>query len=189
MAAMRFCFYWILIATNLIIAGKAFAVENNNQPATLNGTVNYSGMVVVPPCVISIANPDDIVEMETVRSNQFSGLGSWANPQHFIIQVSGCNDRVSDDIDIMFSGVTDGKDPQVFQAGYGTNAAQGIGLGIFNSDDQLLLPNTHKTTIKVPHKIGEGTRNLHYTAKYRATSLNVTPGDASAVVYFSASYP
>jgi fimbrial protein len=184
-----FYFPAVIVAGMLFMAEATVAAEKASLPATLNGRVNYSGMVVVPPCVITVAGESNIIEMETVRTNQFSGMGSWSAPQPFTIELDGCNSSVSDSVNIMFSGITNEKDPQVFQAGYGRNAVQGIGLGIFNAGDELMLPNTWPLAPRVAEKTATGTRSLHYFAKYRATSVNIEPGDASATVYFSAIYP
>ncbi|GBU14580.1 fimbrin fimI [Enterobacterales bacterium] len=138
-------------------------------------------------CAVSPESEDKNVVMGQVRSNQFHGeIGTWADPVSFSLQLIDCNTAASKQVAMIFNGVADGKDPQVFSAGEGAGAAKGVGIGLFDGQGDLIAPNTrarHSTSLT------DGLVTVPFMAKYRSTSRQVTPGDASARVTFSLYYP
>ncbi|ENZ7484588.1 fimbrial protein [Klebsiella aerogenes] len=173
-------FFLTLLSSSAVWAG------NKTHVIIAGGIVHLRGQVTAGACAVSPESQNEIVVMGQVRSNQFSGVGTWADPVAFNLQLVDCSTAVSQQVGMVFSGVTDGKDPYVFSAGYGSEAAQGVGIGIFDSGGTLIIPNTQPRYFTT---LTKGTVTVPLTAKYRATSLMVAPGDASAVVDFSLYYP
>ncbi|MGR7122251.1 fimbrial protein [Klebsiella aerogenes] len=169
-----------LLSGGLVLAG------NNTHIVIAGGIIHLKGQVTAGACAVGPDSLDKTVVMGQVRSYQFSGVGSWASPVPFTLQLVDCSTAVSQQVGMMFSGVTEGKDPLVFSAGSGNSAAKGVGIGIFDSQGELIVPNAsprHFTPLT------QGTMVLPFTARYRATSRAVTPGEASTVVNFSLYYP
>ena len=84
-----------------------------------------------------------------------------------------------------FNGVTDEKDPTVLAVTSGAASAAHVGIGIFDSSGNVIVPNTAPqlfTTLK------DDTNVLNFVAKYRATAENVSPGEADAQTWFTLTY-
>lgn len=173
-----------LIATGLsFLCTIAFAKKAT--VTVYGGQINYNGQVVNAPCVVSINSQNQQVVMGQVRSDEFSGLGSWSDAQSFTIELQDCDTSLSSTVGILFRGVADTNDPQVFQVG-GGSAAKGIGLGIFNDKGQLIVPNSAPLTFQV---LNDGNNTVPFIAKYRETKMKIQPGDANATIDFSLVYP
>lgn len=150
------------------------------------GTVHMTGSVIGGACAVSAESEDKKVLMGQVRSNQFKELGSWADPVAFSLELVNCDTTISQQVGMLFTGVSDGKDPLVFHAGEGPEMAKGVGIGLFDSAGSLIIPNSKARHLTL---LNNGTVTVPLMAKYRATSRKVSGGDASAVVYFSLYYP
>ncbi|EPG8311122.1 fimbrial protein [Klebsiella aerogenes] len=150
------------------------------------GQVHMTGSVIGGACAVSTDSENKNVLMGQVSNNQFKGLGSWADPVSFELRLVNCDISLSQYVGMIFTGVSDGKDPLVFRAGEGSAAAKGVGIGLFDSSGELIIPNTKARHLTL---LNNGTVSVPLTAKYRATSRIVSAGDASAVVYFSLYYP
>ncbi|MDY1038707.1 fimbrial protein [Lelliottia sp. CFBP8978] len=149
------------------------------------GDVHFYGQVVHAACSVSADSRNQIVQMGQVRSNEFQNSGEWEDPVSFQIKLEDCSAMVSQSAGVIFTGQSDGKDPQVFRAGDGAGAAQGIGIGIFDAAGHLLVPDSQPLWF-APLQDGESV--LSYIAKYRATSTVVKAGDAGAQVWFNVVY-
>lgn len=169
----------------LLSDGNALA-GNKTHVVVPGGVIHLQGEVAAGACAVSPDSQNKMVVMGTVRSNQFNGVGSWADPVPFRLQLVDCNTALSQQVGMMFSGVTDGKDPLVFSVGRGPGVAEGVGIGLFDAEGQLIVPNTEPRSFTL---LNAGTVEIPLTAKYRATGHDIVPGEASTVVYFSLFYP
>lgn len=149
------------------------------------GDVHFRGQVVNAACAVSADSQDLTVRMGQVRSAMFHGMGDWSQPVPFQLRLEDCDTTVSQTAGVLFTGTADGKDPQVFQAGYGVSAAQGVGLGIFDGAGNLVIPNTRPPWL-IP--LLEGDTILNYSARYRETDRQILSGEANAQVWFSVVY-
>ena len=168
----------------LLIAGTAlFAV----LPAAAkdDGSVTFQGQVVNAACSVSMDSQDQIVHMGQVRNSQFIAAGDWAKPVPFFITLEACDTSVSQRAGVLFSGESDGNDPQVFRAGYGPGAATGIGIGLFDAMGNLVKPDTAPPWYR---PLQDGENRLSYIARYRATEDSVNAGTANAQVWFIVLY-
>jgi len=173
----------LLRAVSFLACASSFA--SNQLPVIMDGgRVQMRGAIAAAACSVS-ANQSFFVKMGTFRSNQFDGLGSYAPSVPFEIALDECNTEISERITVNFLGIPDGKDPLVLQAGGAVNSASGVGVAIFDSDGNIIRPNG------LPHEVvyrkGEE-RSLHFFARYRATSYQVTGGNADAFAWLTLSY-
>lgn len=157
--------------------------ENRTQ---YGGVVHLRGAVTDGTCAVSTESENKQVYMGQVQSSRFEELGSWADPVAFSLVLVDCTISSEKQVGIMFNGVSDGKDPLVFRAGEGANAAQGVGIGIFSASGELIIPNTRPQQLT---SLNGETVTLPFTARYRATSRQVIAGDASSNVFFTLYYP
>ncbi|MGL4726511.1 MAG: fimbrial protein [Scandinavium sp.] len=157
----------------------------NKEVWIAGGRLNFHGGVADAACAVDAASANQTVQMGQVRKEAFHSIGDWQTPTDFQIKLEDCSTSVSKNAAVMFTGLTDGKDPQVFQVSATTNAAQGIGIGIFDSTGSLVVPNS--TPLRSTRLL-DGETVLHYSAKYRSTDLVVKPGIVQTEVWFNILY-
>lgn len=170
----------------LLFMASAHAGSGNRHRVVIDGGItHFRGSLTAEACTVATDSRYQTVDMGQLRSNQFSGVGSMASPVGFSIRLTECSTAVSDLVGVTFTGVTDGKDPQVLKAGEGVNAATGVGLALFDEQGQIIVPNTLP---RVWGRLHEGDNNLRFHARYRATSREVTGGNADALAWFALTY-
>lgn len=149
------------------------------------GNIHFYGAAVNASCAIDARSLHQSVMMDQVKTAAFRNVGAWGAPTDFSIALENCNKNISQFASIAFTGSTDPHDPQVFQAGFGADAAKGIGIGIFDDKGNVIIPDTAPITQSA---INDGETTLLFTAKYRSVSPTVSAGDASAAINFSVIY-
>lgn len=174
-----------LLSLGFILSISPLQAGNNHYVNIYGGDVHFYGQVVNAACSVSADSREQTVQMGQVRSNEFKFLGDWEDPVPFQIKLEDCDATVSQSVGVLFTGESDGKDPQVFKAGEGAGAAQGVGIGIFDAEGYLLIPDTTPVWYA---PLQDGETVLSYIARYRATSTTVKPGDAGTEVWFNVVY-
>lgn len=182
MVSIRKAFYSCICLFSLMSATSLMAKSNS----PFGGVVHLRGAVTNGTCVVNTESENKQVYMGRVRSSQLTALGSWSDPISFTLNLFDCALLADQQIGIVFNGVSDGKDPLVFSAGEGPNAAQGVGIGIFDVDGNLIVPNSRPHPL---HLFAGDIKKIPFTARYRATSRNIVAGDASSSVFFTLYYP
>ncbi|HFZ8995706.1 TPA: fimbrial protein [Citrobacter freundii] len=171
----------------LLIAGYPLSSQagNRHYVTVFGGEVHFAGGVVNAACAVDMNSAAQIIEMGQVRSNQFSGVGAWSDPQPFTIVLKDCDTTISQQVGVAFNGVTDEKDPEVIALTNGAGSARGVGIGIFDHLGNQIIPNTQPQSFSA---IQENTTVLNFVAKYRSLAKNVTPGEADAQAWFTLTY-
>ncbi|WP_455426778.1 type 1 fimbrial protein subunit FimI [Dryocola sp. LX212] len=154
------------------------------------GKVHMRGSLVNGACTVATESQEMTVQMGQYRSSLFPAVGSYAPVSvPFAIRLTDCLAEVSERVGIAFQGVTPAEDPQVFLAATsasGNDASSGVGLALFDSQQQLIIPNTEPgyfAAIKTREMI------FHFTARYRSVSESVKPGKLHSDVWFTLVYP
>lgn len=170
----------------LLLMVSTVSLAGNRHHVVINGGIaHFRGVLMAEACTVSTDSRSQTVNMGQFSSNQFSGVGSLTSPVSFSIRLTECSTAVSDQVGVTFFGVTDGKDPQVLKAGEGVNAATGVGLALFDEQGQIIVPNMQP---RVWSRLHEGDNSLRFHARYRATSRQVTGGNADAFTWFALTY-
>lgn len=173
---------FLMVIITPLLSFFAYASSSNNLTG---GDVHFYGAVVNAPCSIEAQSLHQIVMMDPVLAASFPSPGSWAAPKTFWIKLVNCSNKLFQFATVAFTGTTDANDPQVFKAGFGPDAAKGMGIGIFDSKGNLIIPNSAPLS---QYPLLDGESVLYFTAKYRSVSERVVAGDASAAVNFSVIY-
>lgn len=171
-----------LVALSLLVDASFFA-QARQLP---DGDVHFYGEVVSGACAVGMLSREQIVKMGSVGSSRFKFSGDFEDPVPFDITLLDCDPRVSESVGVMFSGIADGKDPQIFKIGYGAGTAQGVGLGLFDAHENLLIPGEAPPWFT---PLQEGKNALHYIARYRSTNNHVQAGNARVQIWFNVIYP
>lgn len=174
----------IPLLTGLAIPGF-FIPQAEAETVQSAGIMQFQGQVVNAPCTVDLRSQHQVVVMGQVRDADLRSPGGWAGNTPFQIRLEDCDTSVRNTVSTAFSGTPDSDDPQVFQTGAGRYPAQNVGLGIFDAKGNLLVPDSAPLSFSA---LNDGTTILNFSAKYRATGVEVIPGDASATVNFSVLY-
>lgn len=172
-----------LVAVSLLLLACPWLA--NGTTGNVGGQIHFGGTAVDAACSVDAHSTDQTVTMGQVRKEAFSGVGSWADPIGFTLTLTDCNAAVSQSAGVAFQGTTDIHDPMVLAITDGAGSAIGVGLGIYDEQTNLVVPNSAPRSYKA---LINGENILHFIAKYRATA-QVVAGDASVVANFIVIYP
>ncbi|WP_419793424.1 fimbrial protein [Pseudomonas palleroniana] len=175
----------LVIFLNMSAHSIANAAKGTTVVSVPGGRVTVVGAVINSGCLVSTSNTDKVVQMGEVRSNQFLGVGSDAQPVAFSIQLEDCVRNIRDSIGISFVGVANEHDAEVLAVSPGPNAAQGIGVALFDADNKFLPINTLPVNFT---PLNKGVNTLHFFAKYRLAEQHPIPGIADAWANFTLTY-
>lgn len=154
------------------------------------GKVHMKGELVNGACAVAPESQNLRVDMGQYRTNAFTGVGSFSTVNvPFTLRLVDCSADVSQTVGVMFQGITPAEDPQVFLAtsGPGENpSSSGVGLAIFDPQQQLIIPN-----VPANYGLPITTSDLafHFSARYRAVSEHLVPGNIQTDVWFALIYP
>lgn len=168
----------LLSAGLLLLACRAHAEETGGQ-------IHFGGSAIDAACSVDARSMNQTIEMGQIRSAAFNGVGSWADPIGFTLTLTDCDTSVSQSAGIAFQGVTDSHDPMVLAVTDGPGSAVGVGIGIYDEQTNLVVPNSAPRSYK---QLIDGDNVLHFIAKYRATA-HIVAGEASVVANFIVIYP
>ncbi|KNC91722.1 type 1 fimbrial protein subunit FimI [Trabulsiella odontotermitis] len=154
------------------------------------GHVQLRGELVNGACAVSPESEKMRIDMGQYRTNAFGGVGSFSTVTvPFGIRLVECRSEVSRLVGVAFQGLTPAEDPQVFVAATRVGGAQsdsGLGLGLFDSHQQRIVPNDQPRTYQ---PIDATEMTLHFSARYRVISLPLIPGNIHSDVWFTLVYP
>lgn len=162
------------------------ALAGNHWNVTVaGGNMRFQGVIIAESCRVEAGDQQMTVNMGQISSNRFHSAGEVANPVPFDIHLQDCSTAVSQHVGVSFRGVADGKNPDVLSVGEGPGIATGVGIALFDNEDQLIPLNSPPGAWR---RLYTGPTTLHFVAKYRATGNQVTGGAANAQVWFSLTY-
>jgi len=178
----KILFLLLLIAGGPVLAKRVVVIDG--------GKVHMRGSLVNGSCAVAAESQEMTVQMGQHRSSLFPAVGSYAPVSvPFAIHLTDCLAEVSGQVGIAFQGVTPAEDPQVFIAATsanGNDASSGVGLALFDSQQQLIIPNTAPDYFAA---INSREMIFHFTARYRSVSETVKPGKLHSDVWFTLVYP
>ncbi|MEX9870385.1 fimbrial protein [Providencia huaxiensis] len=174
------------LTISLLTLFSSFALAGNQWKVQLpGGGMRFQGELIAEACSVETSERFLTVNMGQVRTNMFKEAGDDSEPTSFNIYLRDCSKNVSEHVYINFSGIADKNNPHIYSVSNGVNAANGVGIAIFDAGNELIPINDAPKKIA---KIESKDVTLHFTAKYRATSNNITGGTANAQALFSLTY-
>ncbi|MBP6123885.1 MULTISPECIES: fimbrial protein [Providencia] len=169
----------LLLFSSLLEAGNQWKVQ------LPGGGMRFQGELIAEACSVDTSDRMLTVNMGQLRTNMLHAPGQDTAPVIFDIHLRECSNAVSESVSITFSGVANDKNPDIFSIGEGPDTATGMGLAIFDSKNTLIPINSSPRKIS---QLSNGDMTLHFIAKYRATSYQITGGKANAEALFSLTY-
>ncbi len=174
-----------VIAGLMLVAGSAVAAD----PVSVSGgTVHFEGELVNAACAVSSQSADQVVTLGQYRTASFAAVGDTTAQIPFTIVLNDCDPKVAATAAVAFSGQTDATDTTLLAVTSANNSATatGVGIEILDSASATLKPNG--ATFSAAQALVEGTNTLRFSARYKATAVSATPGQANADATFIMKY-
>ncbi|MBD2779229.1 fimbrial protein [Xenorhabdus szentirmaii] len=153
-----------------------------------DGAIKFTGKITASACKVDSGSMDQPVNMGTVSSNSFNGMGSTSSPTRFSIKLTDCPKEYKNAY-VKFDGQTDRTNNWylALQNNGSEIAAQGVALAIYELND-----SSHPLAItqrSMAYPLIENQSNvLSFVAKYIATGDKVTAGSGNSLANFTITY-
>lgn len=183
----------------LLLAALVFPLSSgaSNHVVTIKGgELHLRGTLAEGACEVSPESQDMYIDMGKYRSDMFRGAGSLSAVQiPFEIHLTGCNPALTGAVDVSFYGITDPMAPDVFRVSSGDESSANVsgsdghsGLGLLITDEMghQVVPDE---AADVPVPVTASDVVMHFTARYRATLREPSPGALRSEVTFRLFYP
>jgi len=175
-------------------SGNVFA--RNVRIDIVGGEIHMNGKMIEGACSVSTDSRDMHIDMGQYNTHSFERVGALSTfGMPFTLRLEGCKPEISQGVGVVFSGMTDPKEPDVFLVTPVQGVPMGIsgkagfsGLGLLISDEagNLMVPDKPPVSFQ---QLNESGIALHYFARYRASSRNIYPGPLRSEVWFDIAYP
>lgn len=175
------------IASLMFVAGAAVAADP--APVSVSGgTIHFEGNLVNAACAVSTKSADQTVTLGQYRTASFKAVGDTTAQVPFTIILNDCDPKVAATAAVAFSGQADNTNNNLLAVSSADNSttATGVGVEILDNTSSPLKPDG--ATFSAKQSLVEGTNTLRFTARYKATSADTTPGQANADATFIMKY-
>jgi len=153
--------------------------------AESGGAISIIGAIADQACVIDSESSDQIVSMGNISTSAFRSAGQVASPTRFSLIMRDCPETMNY-VSVKFSGVSDLANPSLLSLDE-TSTARGVGIAIYESDSDTLLPLYSESNRRLVENHSESIQ-MSFIAKYMATAAAVSPGTANSRTDFVVLY-
>ncbi|ECG8590417.1 fimbrial protein [Salmonella enterica subsp. salamae] len=151
-----------------------------------DGTVNITGSIYASSCDVDSSSQNQPVNIGDFSASGFTNVGDVQGKKAFSIILDNCTAGI-EGATITFGGDADGSNTKLLalsDTSSNGGMASGIGIEILDKDSAQLPINTASKQ----YPLSAGNNTLNFYLSYMATSIPVTAGNASSVMYFDLSY-
>ncbi|MEQ0826537.1 fimbrial protein [Enterobacter dykesii] len=152
-----------------------------------DSTLAVTGNVKASSCDVDTGSVNQKVKIGTFSGKDFPSVGSTSVFKAMNINLSNCYDKLKT-IQVTFSGTSDADNPTLLaltDAGGSGTLATGIGVELLDNSGKTIPFN--KVSPQT-FDLDAGNNTLSFLLRYKSTRYPVTPGEASAVMYFDLTY-
>ncbi|EBA9643807.1 type 1 fimbrial protein subunit FimA [Salmonella enterica] len=181
------------IASLIFVAGAAVAADPTPTPtptpvSVSGGTIHFEGKLVNAACAVSTKSADQTVTLGQYRTASFTTVGDTTALVPFTIVLNDCDPKVAATAAVAFSGQADKTNNNLLAVSSADNSttATGVGIEILDNTSSPLKPDG--ATFSAKQALIEGTNTLRFTARYKTTVADTTPGQANADATFIMKY-
>ena len=152
-----------------------------------DGTITFNGKVIAPTCSVSNASGGNLsVNLPTVLTTAFSGLGSTAGQTSFELSLTGCPTSPSG---IQVAAEFSGSNINSTDGNLNNTAAGGSNVEVQLTDGSGTAINLSTTPAPVTATVdGSGNATLDYKAQYYAAQASVSGGAVQTSVEYTLTY-
>lgn len=163
-------------------------ISGMNMAYASDGTINFTGQIKDTSCTIGDGSGDALsIFLGTPGVNSFKDIGDTSGAARFNISLSSCP-PAQQKIQIAFEGIADQNTGEILKINPGSGTAKGVGIRIEEADGTPVVLNTTDPLELKEHELDSGAVKVNYVAKYQATVIPVTAGQANATAQFSIMY-
>lgn len=167
----------------LPIICSLFAVTPLSSVMAWDVLVNIRGEIIGNACTVASDSTHIEVNLGTLSTRQFSGIGSVSNIQEpFIFNLENCGPTFSG-AKVRFTGTPDTDDPRLLQLDAG--GANGAAIQILDAHGNPLPLNSWS---ELSPGNGDNTVTFKFFARLQATRASVEAGNVSAVATWELEY-
>lgn len=149
-----------------------------------DGTIEFTGSIISPPCTLDSANTNINVPLGVYTTDALAGKDTETTAQDFNIALTDCSTDKFDAVQTRFNFTPDSSDSK-YIAITGSDSASGVAIKLMEQDGSLIKPNSESKAVPLP--AGQAL-NLSYKASYISTAETVTEGSANANGTFELMY-
>lgn len=163
----------------LLLAQTALADDGSN--------LQIIGTILSRSCDVASESQNQSVDIGRFNVGAFTQVGTTSTAKPFSIHLLDCGSAATG-AKLMFSGTGDSADPALLALSdtSGTGGmAVGVAIEILDNAQQPLSLNTLSSSSIA---LTSGDNTLAFYLRYKSTQSVVTPGNASAVMYFDLQY-
>jgi len=192
---MRPDFTTLLVGLLLTSFAGYGAVQNYDAEIT-SGKLHLHGKVIYGACVVTSDNADMHVDMGRFTLHAFKQSGDITTAARpFTVHLADCKSEISSGVNISFSGRANHQMPNLFQvasdevsAGNARNNSEDSHVGLLISDPQGKQVRPDGAPMVLRQASGKDTE-IHFIARYLASSLRIHPEELYSEVRLNIAYP
>lgn len=156
---------------------------------SLSTNLQIFGTIIGESCEVDVNSKEQTVYLGAFDLSEFPTTGTTTSPTPFTIDLNNCS-RAINGTKVWFSGTPDINNPDLLMlrdTGRGTERemATGVGVEILDTDNQPVSINNKESSV---YPLVQGTNILTFYLRYKSTLPEVTPGNATAIMYFDLLY-
>lgn len=152
-----------------------------------DGQIRFTGSIIPNSCNVDTNYVNQIISLGKVPITTFNGINTTSSATPFSIKLKNCPTEYKK-IQIKFDGRRDKTNNALLglNPSSGGQAATGIAIGIYNQSSLQLLPLNQEMEQHTINKQQEV--EVRFIAKYIATGVTITPGNANSLIHFNVIY-
>lgn len=160
------------------------AAEIGETSTVQGGTVEFKGSVVDAACAVTADSTNQVVTMDQVRMQAFTGKDSVANQKNRFPSNWLTATPLSSQATVTFDGNSAVGEPGVLDNISGVGSASGVGIQIYDKNGSKLDLGTASQAVTLI----DGDNTLNFSADYYQTAEAVTAGNVDATATFNVTY-
>ncbi|KMJ43326.1 fimbrial protein [Xenorhabdus khoisanae] len=173
--------------TKLIISSLFVSSVFMSAAHAADGEIKFTGKITATACKVDSNSINQTVNMGTISSSSFNGVGSTSAATRFSIQLTDCPTKVGE-ARVKFDGHTHVNNPKLLALTSASeeSSATGVAIALYEDDSNTLIPLAENS--RTQSFSGKKATQLNFIAKYMAIDKTVTPGSGDAVANFTIVY-
>ncbi|MBG0625894.1 fimbrial protein [Enterobacter quasiroggenkampii] len=147
------------------------------------------GTIIGESCDVDVNSKEQTVDLGDFDASEFPVPGTTSPEKAFTIDLNNCS-RAIQGTKVWFSGTPDSNNPDLLALsdtgkGTATEMATGVGVELLNAELNPIKINNVESAI---YPLKQGDNSLTFNLRYKSTLPAVTPGNATAIMYFDLLY-
>jgi len=170
--------YYSGILVTLVFLFPSMVLAEHIVIDSSDNVLEFHGRIVESTCSVDFANQDFTVTLDKISTNQLLQAGDETAPNDFTIYFGSCAPSIRNNMTVLFQGDEDPQNTQILAVRSQRNAARGLGLAIYDLQNNLIPINRPYQLHINNDYITKNTEK--FVVRYKSTVRYVTPGKVNA---------